>query len=95
MIKPIGDNILILPCEPKQEVVGGIILPDSAKQVPVDAKVIALGTGGLDDNGNKIVFSVKKGDKVITSTFAGEEITLGDQTYKIVKNKDILAIIEE
>jgi chaperonin GroES len=95
MIKPIGQHILLLPNEPKQKEVGGIILPDSAQELPLDAKVIALGNGGLDENGKEIVFSIKKGDTVVTKQFSGEEIKYGGQTYKIVKEQDILAIIEE
>ena len=95
MIKPIGQHILLLPNEPKQQEVGGIILPDSAKDQPLDAKVIALGVGGVDENGKEITFSVKKGDTVITEQFSGEEVKYGGQTYKIVKEKEILAIIED
>lgn len=86
MLKPIGENILLLPNEKTDKEVGGIIIPDSSKEVPLDSKIIALGSAD---------FSVKVGDHVITAQFAGEEVKYEGNVYKIVKEKDILAIIEE
>lgn len=88
MLKPIGDNILLLPNEKTDKEVGGIIIPDSSKEVPLDSKIIALGSDDFD-------FSVKVGDHVITAQFAGQEVKYEGNVYKIVKEKDILAIIEE
>ena len=95
MIQPLGDHILLLPCDVREKELGGIILPDSAKELPLDSKVVALGTGGLDENGKEVKFEVKEGEHVITAQFAGNEISYNGLTYKIVKQKEILAIIKE
>jgi len=93
-IKPLGNRVLLEPVEePAEQIKGGIVIPDSAKEKPLESKVIALGTGKLDDNGNKIVFDVKVGDLVLTNKYGGTEIKLNDKTYKVVSADDILAII--
>ena len=79
--------------EEKEQKKGGIIIPDTAKEKPQEAEVIALGTGKLDDNGKKIEFTVKKGDKVIVSKYGGTEIKIDGQTYSLLREDDILGII--
>ena len=93
-IKPIGDRILVEPVEEKETKKGGIIIPDSAKEKPTEGIVIALGTGKINDDGKKIPFEVKKGDRVLVSKYGGTEIKLNDKEYKILSSDDILAIIE-
>jgi chaperonin GroES len=93
-VKPLGDRILVEPVEEKEVKKGGIIIPDSAKEKPMEAIVVALGTGKTDDDGKKIPFEVKKGDRVLISKYGGTEIKLDDQEYKILNSDDILAIIE-
>ncbi len=92
-IKPLGDRILVEPIEEQEEKKGGIIIPDSAKEKPQESKVIALGTGKTDDDGKKVPFEVKKGDKVLVSKYGGTEIKLDGKEYKILNSDDILAII--
>ena len=92
-IKPLGDRILVEPIEEKEEKKGGIIIPDSAKEKPQESKVVALGTGKTDDDGKKVPFEVKKGDKVLVSKYGGTEIKLDGKDYKILNSDDILAII--
>ena len=92
-IKPLGDRILVEPIEEQEEKKGGIIIPDSAKEKPQESKVIALGTGKTDDDGKKVPFEVKKGDKVLVSKYGGTEIKLDGKDYKILNSDDILAII--
>ena len=92
-IKPLGDRILVEPIEEKEEKKGGIIIPDSAKEKPQESKVVALGTGKTDDDGKKVPFEVKKGDKVLVSKYGGTEIKLDGKEYKILNSDDILAII--
>lgn len=93
-IKPLGNRVLLEPAEgPAEQIKGGIVIPDSAKEKPLESKVIALGTGKLDDKGNKIAFDVKVGDLVLTNKYGGTEIKLDDKTYKVVSADDILAII--
>ena len=92
-IKPLGDRVLVKALEEKEQKKGGIIIPDTAKEKPQEAEVIALGTGKLDDNGKKIEFTVKKGDKVIVSKYGGTEIKIDGQTYSLLREDDILGII--
>ncbi len=93
-IKPLGDRVLVEPIEETEQVKDGIVIPDSAKEKPQEAKVVALGTGGTDDNGKKIPFEVKKGDKVLTSKYGGTDVKLNGNEYKILSSSDILAIVK-
>jgi len=93
-LKPLGDRILVEPVEEKETKKGGIIIPDSAKEKPTEAVVIALGTGKTDDEGKKIPFEVKKGDRVLISKYGGTEVKIEDKEYKILNADDILAVIE-
>lgn len=94
-IRPLGDRVLVEPVkDEKEQVKGGIVIPDSAKEKPQEAKVIALGTGKKDDKGNKIPFDVKVGDIVIISKYGGTEIKYNDKEYKILGSDDIQAIVE-
>ncbi|HOW66235.1 MAG TPA: co-chaperone GroES [Candidatus Paceibacterota bacterium] len=93
-LKPLGDRVLVEPVEEKETKKGGIIIPDTAKEKPTEAIVIALGTGKLDDQGKKIPFEVKKGDRVLTSKYGGTEVKLEGKEYKLLNSDDILAIIE-
>lgn len=93
-IKPLGDRVLVEPLEEEEVVKGGIVIPDSAKEKPQQARVVALGTGRKDDDGNPIEFQVKVGDVVLTSKYGGTEVEYNDKEYKIIKEDDILAILE-
>jgi len=93
-VKPLGDRILVEPVEEKETKKGGIIIPDSAKEKPTESLVVALGTGKTDDNGKKVPFEVKKGDRVLVSKYGGTEIKLDGKEYKILSSDDILAVIE-
>jgi len=92
-VKPLGDRVLLEICENSEEMKGGILIPDSAKEKPQEYKVIALGTGKLDDKGKKIPFDVKVGDIVLTSRYGGTEVKVNDKEYKVVNQDDILAIV--
>ena len=93
-IKPLGDRVLVEPLEEKEVKKGGIIIPDSAKEKPTESIVVALGTGKLDDNGKKVAFEVKKGDRVLVSKYGGTEIKIDGKEYKILNAEDILAVLE-
>ena len=93
-VKPLGDRLLVEPLEEKEVKKGGIIIPDTAKEKPTEGVIVALGTGKIDDNGKKIPFEVKKGDRVLVSKYGGTEIKLDGKEYKIMSSDDILAIIE-
>jgi chaperonin GroES len=92
-IKPLGERVLVEPLKEGEVNKGGIIIPDSAKEKPQEGKVIALGTGKLDDDGKKIPFNVKVGDTVLMPKYGGTEVKMGGKEYQIVREDDILAII--
>jgi chaperonin GroES len=93
-IKPLGDRVLVQPVEEQEVKKGGIIIPDTAKEKPQEGKVIALGTGKVDEKGKKIAFEVKKGDRVLIPKYGGQEVKIADETYLLIKEEDILGIIE-
>ena len=93
-VKPIGDRILVEPIEEKEVKKGGIIIPESAKEKSTEYTVIALGTGKVTDDGKKIPFEVKKGDRVIASQYGGSPIKIDGKEYKILSSDDILAVLE-
>ncbi len=92
-IKPLADRVVIKMVEAEETTKSGIILTASAKEKPQVAEVVEVGPGGLVD-GKEVVMTVKKGDRVITSKYSGTEVKLGDTEYIIVKQSDILAIVE-
>lgn len=92
-IQPLGDRVLVRAIEEKEVKRGGIIIPDTAKEKPQEAEVIALGTGKLDDEGKKVAFTVKKGDKVLISKYGGTEVKVDGESYLIMREDDILGII--
>ncbi len=92
-IKPLGDRVLVEALEEKEQIKGGILIPDSAKEKPQEAKVIALGTGKIDEKGNRVPFDVKVGDVVIVSKYGGTEIKYNDKEYKILNSDDIQAVV--
>jgi chaperonin GroES len=93
-VKPLGDRVLVKPEEEEEQIKGGIIIPDTAKEKPQRGKVVAVGDGKVDDSGNKITPSVKSGDVVLYGKFAGTEVQLDDSEHLIMSEGDILAIIE-
>jgi len=93
-VKPLADRVLVQRIEEAEEIKGGIIIPDSAKEKPQEAKVIALGTGALDKDGKKVAFNVKVGDKVLVGKYAGSEVKLDEVIYLLLREEEILAIIE-
>jgi len=93
-VKPLGDRVLVEPVEEKEVKKGAIIIPDTAKEKPTEAVVVALGTGKTDDDGKKVPFEVKKGDRVLISKYGGTEIKLDNKEYKILNSDDLLAVLE-
>ena len=92
--QPLGDRVLVQAIEIAEEMRGGIFIPDAAKEKPMQAKVIALGTGKIDEKGNRVPFDVKVGDIVLTSKYGGSEVKYDEQEYKILNSSDILAVID-
>jgi chaperonin GroES len=92
--KPLGEKILVKRFEAEEKTAGGILLPDAAKEKPKEGKIIALGDGKLLDSGQRAKFQVKKGDKVVFTSYAGTEIDIDGEEYLLMSEDDILAIIE-
>ena len=92
--KPLGEKILVKRFEAEEKTAGGILLPDAAKEKPKEGKIIALGDGKLLDSGKRAKFQVKKGDKVVFTSYAGTEIEIDGEEYLLMSEDDILAIIE-
>ncbi|MBC2593105.1 co-chaperone GroES [Ruficoccus amylovorans] len=92
-IQPLGDRVLVKTVEDQEQIKGGIYIPDSAKEKPQEAEVVALGTGAKNDKGEPQPFNVKVGDKVIVSKYGGTEVKFGDQSYTLLREDDILAIV--
>ena len=93
-LKPLGDRVLVEPVEEKETKKGGIIIPDTAKEKPTEGIVRALGTGKTDDDGKKLPFEVKVGDRVLVSKYGGTEIKLDGKEFKILNSDDILGVID-
>ena len=94
MIKPLNDRVLIKMVEAEETTKSGIILTSGSQEKPQIAEVVEVGPGGVDEDGKKIVMQIKKGDKVITSKYSGTEVKYEGVEYIIVKQSDILAIVE-
>lgn len=92
-IKPLGDNLLVKMIEAEPVTKGGIVLPDNAKERPQEAEVLAVGSGRYID-GQKVQLEVKAGDKVLVSKYAGTEVKVEGEKYTILRESDVLAIIE-
>lgn len=94
-LKPLGNRVLVQRLEAEDTLKGGIILPDTAKKKQEQAKVIAIGTGKKDKNGNVIEIPVKEGDVILMEKYSGQEVTLNDEEHVILRADDIIAIVEK
>lgn len=93
MLKPLGDHIIIELVEKEEKTTGGIVLPDSAKEKPQEGKVVAVGSGRLTDNGERVALEVSEGNSVVFSKYAGTELKQNDKEYMILREDDVLAVI--
>lgn len=93
MLKPLGDRVIIELVESEEKTASGIVLPDTAKEKPQEGKVVAVGTGRVLDNGERVSLEVAEGDRIIFSKYAGTEVKYGGVEYLILRESDILAII--
>ena len=92
-IRPLHDRVVVKRIETEEQVRGGIIIPDTAKEKPQEAKVIAVGPGKLNDDGDRSPMDVKKGDRVLIGKYSGSEIKIGDEDLVIVREDEILAVV--
>ena len=93
-VKPLGDRILVEAAEEKETKKGGIIIPDSAKEKPQQGKVIAAGNGKSKDDGKRIALDVKSGDLILFGKYSGQEIKLEGEEFLIMREDEVLAVIE-
>ena len=94
-LKPLGDRIIVQALEAEEKTAGGIILPDAAKEKPTRGKVISTGPGKLLDNGKTVAMEVKSGDEVYYGRYAGTEVKVGPDEYVILRQDDVLAVVEK
>ena len=91
-IQPLGPRVLVEPIEEKEQIKGGIFIPDTAKEKPTEGKVVAIGKK-RDDDGKEVPFDVKVGDTVLMPKYGGTEVKLDDKTFQIVREEDLLGIV--
>jgi len=94
-VKPLADRVVVKPFEETEKMKGGIIIPDTAKEKPMQGKIIEVGPGRMTDDGKKIPLEVKKGDKVLYGKYSGTEVSIADEEYLIMRESDIFAIIQD
>ncbi|TLS35288.1 co-chaperone GroES [Pseudalkalibacillus caeni] len=94
MLKPLGDRVVVEPVKSEEKTSSGIVLPDTAKEKPQEGKVIAVGSGVLTDNGERVALEVAEGDSVIFSKYAGTELKYDGKEYLILRENDVLAVVK-
>ncbi len=93
-VRPLHDRIIVKRLEEEEKTKGGIIIPDTAKEKPIEGRVIAVGDGKIKEDGKKIPIEVKKGDRVLFAKYAGTEIKIDGEEHLMMKEDDIIAIVE-
>ena len=92
-LNPLADRVVVQPAEAEEKTKGGIILPDTAKEKPVEGTIVAAGPGKISDNGELMKMTVKVGDKVLYGKYSGTEVTIDGEEYLIMRESDIFAVI--
>ena len=93
-IRPLNDRILVKRLEEEETTKGGIIIPDTAKEKPAEGKVTAVGNGKIGDDGKRVALEVKKGDRILFGKYSGTEVKIGGEEYLIMREDDVLGIID-
>ena len=93
-VRPLHDRVLVKRIEEKEVVKGGIIIPDTAKEKPMEGEVVAVGPGKIQDDGKRAAMDVKAGDRILFGKYAGMEIKIDDQDYVIMREEEILAVMD-
>jgi chaperonin GroES len=93
-VRPLHDRVIVKRIEEEDKTKGGIIIPDTAKEKPIEGKIVAAGNGKILENGNKVPLEVKKGDRVLFGKYAGTEIKIDGEEHLIMREDDIIAIVE-
>ncbi|MCL5109008.1 MAG: co-chaperone GroES [Chloroflexi bacterium] len=92
-IKPLGDRVVVKPTQREEVTKGGIVLPDTAKEKPMEGKVLAVGPGRVNEEGKRVPMEVKEGDSVLYAKYAGSEVKLDGEELLIISEKDIMGIL--
>ncbi|BAF60788.1 MAG: co-chaperone GroES [Pelotomaculum sp.] len=95
MIRPLGDRVVVKPLPSEERTKGGIVLPDTAKEKPQEGEVVAVGSGRLLENGQRVPIDLKPGDRILFSKYAGNEVKIDDVEYLIMREADVLGVIEK
>ena len=94
-IRPLHDRVVVKRLEAQEQIRGGIIIPDTAKEKPQEAEVFAVGPGKVNDDGKRSPMDVKKGDRILIGKYSGSEIKIDDEEYTILREDEILAVVEK
>ncbi len=94
-VRPLHDRVVLRRIEAEETVRGGIIIPDTAKEKPQEAEVVAVGDGKRDENGKRIPMDVKTGERVLIGKYSGTDIKIGDEEFVIVREDEILGVVEK
>jgi chaperonin GroES len=92
-LKPLGDRVIVKPKAPEEKTKGGIILPDTAQEKPMEGEIVAVGNGRIADDGKKIAMELKVGDKILYGKYSGTEVKINDEEFLIMRESDVYAII--
>lgn len=92
-LKPLGDRVIVKPKAPEEKTKGGIILPDTAQEKPMEGEIVAVGNGKTDDAGKKVAMELKVGDKVLYGKYSGTEVKVNEDEYLIMRESDVYAVI--
>ena len=95
MIRPLGERVVVKPLPSEEKTKGGIVLPDTAKEKPQEGEVIAVGSGKILETGQRVPIDLKPGDRILFSKYAGNEVKIDDVEYLIMREADILGVIEK
>jgi chaperonin GroES len=93
-VQPLADRVIVKPMEAEEKTKGGIILPDTAKEKPIEGTIVAIGNGKVTDDGKTVALTVKVGDKVLYGKYSGTEVTIDGEEYLIMRESDIFAIVK-
>lgn len=93
-IRPLADRVVVKPLEDTEQMRGGLYIPDTAKEKPQQGEVIAVGPGKVSDDGKRVAPEVKEGDRILYGKYSGSEVTVGDEQYLILRESDVLAVVQ-